>query len=59
MNEETQNIRDCWICEVCGRFDYFKFYEHAKRVSEANFCTGKVRRYKTWIKGLEAKLQKK
>jgi len=48
--KETQNIKDLWICKKCGRYGYHKFYLHATRLTNNNGCSGKVVRFKTWLK---------
>ena len=47
--EETYNIKDLWICVKCGRFSYYKFYEHASKMTTDNYCRGKIVKYRTWL----------
>ena len=47
--QETQNIKDLWICIKCGRCGYYKFFLHSTRLTKMDGCSGKVVKYRTWL----------
>lgn len=59
MAEETENIKDLWVCVKCGRFGYEKFKAHSTRISETDCCIGRVYRLKSWMRRYMFRMQKR